>query len=355
VAGSRRLGRLFWKFFLVQWLSMTLTMVGLALYLHLIGVKPPPGDHFVLFGLVPLVPLIAVALTMLASSLGLAWYLSRPLMQLSWALGRVSAGHLDTRVAGRAGFHSNDVVDLADDFDRMARQLQLLTESRSVLLHDISHELRSPLTRLQVAIGLLKQQPMLMPQMLERIERESGRLDALIEELLTWHRLEAGAAIPPPARVDVIELLHAIAEDAQFEAQASGKVVLIDAPGEFVSEVHGELIYRGLENVIRNAVKFTFEGGQVDITARVSEDQAHWICIVQDRGPGVPADMLDTMFEPFARVAGSEDVQGVGLGLAICRRVINLHGGRIDAHLRHGGGLTLTLVLPKSSLATEPS
>jgi two-component system, OmpR family, sensor kinase len=347
VAGSRRLGRLFWKFFLVQWLSMTLTMVGLALYLHLIGVKPPPGDHLVLFGLVPLVPLMAVALTMLASSLGLAWYLSRPLMELSWALGRVSAGHLDTRVAGRAGFRSNDVVDLADDFDRMAGQLQVLTESRSVLLHDISHELRSPLTRLQVAIGLLKQQPLLMPEMLERIERESGRLDALIEELLTWHRLEAGAAIPPPARVDVIELLHAIAEDAQFEAQASGKAVLVDAPGEFVSEVHGELIYRGLENVIRNAVKFTCEGGRVDITARVSQDQAQWTCIVQDRGPGVPVDMLDTMFEPFARVAGSEKVQGVGLGLAICRRVITLHGGRIDAHLRPGGGLSMTMVLPK--------
>ncbi len=349
MAGSRRLGRLFWKFFLAQWLSMTLTMVGLALYLHLIGVKPPPGDHFVLFGLLPLVPLIAVAFTMVASSLALAWYLSRPLMQLSWALRRVSAGHLDTRVSGRAGFRSNDVVDLADDFDRMAGQLQALTESRNVLLHDISHELRSPLTRLQVAIGLLKQQPLMMAQMLERIERESGRLDALIEELLTWHRLEAGAAIPPPARVDVIELLHAIAEDAQFEAQASGKTVVIDAPGEFVSEVHGELIYRGLENVIRNAVKFTFAGGQVEITARVSQDQAQWTCIVQDRGPGVPADMLDTIFEPFARVAGSEDVQGVGLGLAICRRVIALHGGRINAQLRHGGGLSLTLVLPKAS------
>jgi two-component system OmpR family sensor kinase len=349
VAGSRRLGRLFWKFFLVQWLSMTLTMVGLALYLRQIGVKPPPGDHFVLFGLVPLVPLVAVAFTMLASSLALAWYLSRPLMQLSWALQRVSTGHLDTRVAGRAGFRSNDVVDLADDFDRMAGQLQVLTESRSVLLHDISHELRSPLTRMQLAIGLLKQQPVQMPEMLARIECEGDRLDLLIEELLTWHRLEAGAAIPPAARVDVNELLHAIAEDAQFEAQASGKSVVIDAPGEFVSEVHGELIYRGLENVIRNAVKFTPAGGQVEITARVSVGHGPWICMVQDRGPGVPADMLDAMFEPFARVAGSEGVKGVGLGLAICRRAIELHGGRVNAQLRPGGGLTLTMVLPKAT------
>ncbi len=355
MARSRRLGRLFWKFFLVQWLSMAVTMVGLALYLHLIGVKPPPGDQLVLFGLLPLAPLIAVAFTMMASSLALAWYLSRPLIQLSWALGRVSAGHLDTRVAGRAGFRSNDVVDLADDFDRMARQLQVLTQSRSVLLHDISHELRSPLARLQVAIGLLKQQPLQLEQMLERIERESGRLDALIEELLTWHRLEAGAAIPPTSRLDVIELLHAIAEDAQFEALASGKTVVINAPGQFVSEVHGELIYRGLENVIRNAVKFTHVGGQVEITARVSDDQAQWTCAVEDRGPGVPADMLETIFEPFARVAGSEGVQGVGLGLAICRRAIALHGGRIDAQLRQGGGLTLTMVLPKSSCVSSPS
>jgi two-component system OmpR family sensor kinase len=348
VARSRRLGRLFWKFFLAQWLSMALTMVGLALYLHRIGVKPPPGEQLVLFGLVPMVPLMASAFTMLASSLALAWYLSRPLMQISWALRRVSAGHLDTRVTGRAGFRSNDVVDLADDFDRRAGQLQALTESRSVLLHDISHELRSPLTRLQVAIGLLKQQPTQLAQMLERIERESGRLDALIDELLTWHRLEAGAAIPPPARVDVMELLHAIAEDAQFEAQAIGKTVVIDAPGGFVSEVHGELLYRGLENVIRNAVKFTQVGTQVDITARVCEEMAQWTCTVEDRGPGVPASSLNAIFEPFARVAGSEGVQGVGLGLAICRRVIVLHGGRIDAQLRQGGGLSLTMVLPKA-------
>ncbi|CAH0352377.1 HAMP domain-containing sensor histidine kinase [Aquabacterium sp. CECT 9606] len=355
MARSRRLGRLFWKFFLVQWLSMALTMTGVGLYFHMSGLKPPPGNQLMLFGLVPVAPLIAVAFTMMASSLALAWYLSRPLWQLSWALGRVSAGHLDTRVAGRTGFRSNDVMDLADDFDRMARQLQVLTESRSVLLHDISHELRSPLTRLQVAIGLLKQQPLHLDQMLERIERESGRLDTLIEELLTWHRLEAGAAIPPASRVDVIELLHAIAEDAQFEALASGKTVVIDAPAEFVSEVHGELIYRGLENVIRNAVKFTYVGGQVEITARVSDDQAQWTCTVKDRGPGVPVGMLDTIFEPFARVAGSEGVQGVGLGLAICRRAMALHGGRIDAQLRPGGGLTFTMVLPRSSCVRAPS
>lgn len=348
MAQSRRLGRLFWKFFLVQWLSMALTICGVALYLHLIGVQPLYGDQLMLFGLIPAAPLIAAALTTVASSLGLAWYLSRPLRQLSWALRRVSAGHLDTRVAGHMGFRSMDVVDLADDFDRMARQLQVLTESRSLLLHDISHELRSPLTRLQLAIGLLKQEPLQLDLMLERIERESGRLDALIDELLTWHRLEAGVAIPPATRVDVMDLLHAISEDAQFEAQAVGKTVFVDAPGEFVSKMHGELIYRALENVIRNAVKFTFADGDVKIVARISEDQAQWVCTVEDRGPGVPVDMLDTIFEPFARVAGSEGVQGVGLGLAIARRAIALHGGNIQARLREGGGLVFTLALPRA-------
>jgi two-component system, OmpR family, sensor kinase len=350
MAPSRRLGRLFWKFFLVQWLSMVLTICGIALYFHLIGVEhPPSGDKLMLWGPVPVLPLVVTAFTVVASSLGLAWYLSRPLRQLSWALRRVSAGHLDTRVAGQMGFRSNDVVDLADDFDRMARQLQVLTESRSLLLHDISHELRSPLTRLQLAIGLLKQQPLQQDLMLERIERESDRLDALIDELLTWHRLEAGVAIPPATHVDVMDLLHAISEDAQFEAQAAGKTVVIDAPGEFVSKMHGELIYRALENVIRNAVKFTFAGGEVGIVARISEDLAQWCCTVEDRGPGVPVEMLDTIFEPFTRVAGSEGVQGVGLGLAISRRAITLHGGRIHAQLREGGGLIFTIVLPRSS------
>jgi len=346
----RRAGRLFWKFFLSQWIGSMLTGAIIFTYVQLTGHPPPPHGRDLLFGFIPLVPFVAGLLTMLLTSAGLAWYLSRPIRHLSWALHQVADGHLDTRVRHRMGRRDDEIVDLAADFDRMARQLQQLTESRQQLLHDISHELRSPLARLQVAIGLVRQQPASFEPMLDRIERESQRLDALIEELLTWHRLEAGAAEPPASRLDVVELLQAIADDAHFEAQARGQSVRLDAPAGFVAEVHGELLYRAYENVIRNAIKFNAVGAEVVVQARV-DDAGQWLtCTVEDRGNGVPAELLDAIFQPFARVAGADNVQGVGLGLAIAQRAFALHGGRIHAELREGGGLRMVMALPRAQL-----
>jgi signal transduction histidine kinase len=228
----------------------------------------------------------------------------------------------------------------------MASQLQQLTESRKQLLHDISHELRSPLTRMEAAIGLMRQDPTQTTAMVERIARESGRLDALIEELLTLHRLEAGTSASKGDRVDLIELLRAIAEDAEFEARATSRAVLLDAPGKFVTVVNGELIYRALENIVRNAVKFTRPGTTVETSARVAADGAELIIQVKDRGPGVPQDKLEAIFEPFTRVEGSEAVSGVGLGLAIARRAVTLHGGRVSATSREDGGLVITIRIP---------
>ena len=350
MAHMRRPRRLFWKFFLSQWIGMVLTVVGVIGYFHLTGRTPPPRGDDLLFGVVPLVPFTAGLLTMLLTSAGLAWYLSRPIRHLSWALHQVADGHLDTRVGHRMGSRDDEIVDLAGDFDRMARQLQRLTESRQQLLHDISHELRSPLARLQVAIGLVRQDPASFEPMLDRIERESQRLDGLIEELLTWHRLEAGAAVPPASRIDIVELLQAIADDAHFEAQARGQSVRLDVPTEFVASVHGELLYRAYENVIRNAIKFNAAGAEVVVTAHVDAAGACLTCTVEDCGQGVPADMLDAIFQPFARVAGSENVQGVGLGLAIAQRAFALHGGHIRAELREGGGLRMVMTLPKDKL-----
>lgn len=269
-----------------------------------------------------------------------------PLRVLSWALHEVAAGRLETRVQARIGHRDDELADLGEDFDRMAQQLQQLTQSRNELLHDISHELRLPLARLQVAIGLLKQDPAQHDAMLERIERESARLDALIKELLTWHRLEAGVAPPPTSRVDVLELLHAITEDADFEAQSEGKAVRIEAAGQFVAEVHGELMCRAFENVIRNAIKFTAPGSEVWVRATVDETTGVLHCTVDDHGPGVPPQALEAMFEPFTRVDGSQGGKGVGLGLAIARRAMELHGGHIRAQPGAQAGLRVSLVLP---------
>lgn len=342
---KRHTGRLFWKLLLALWLSMILAIAGGLAYLTLTG-QTLPVDESAKLGPVPLVPFVSGCLAILIVGLLLAWYLTRPLHHLRWALHRVAQGRFDTRVHPLMGRRRDEIADLAHDFDRMATHLQQLTESRKLLLHDISHELRSPLSRMQAAIGLLRQDPSRAQAMIDRIERESRRLDALIEELLTLHRLEAEAPGAVRERVDVIELLHAIAEDADFEARAAERWVSIDAPGHFICEVNGELIYRAFENVVRNALKFGPPGAAVEIRARLESDGRVLVASVQDRGPGVPPQMLQAIFEPFTRVEGSESVRGVGLGLAIAQRAMALHDGRIEAALREGGGLVLTLRLP---------
>lgn len=340
-----RTGRLFWKLLLALWVSMLLSLAGPLLYLQVTGQQIPKDRLPPNVGGVPIAPLVSGAVAVLVVGLGLAWYLSRPLHHLRWALHRLTEGDFDTRVTPLMGRRRDEIVDLADEFDRMAAQLQKLTEARQQLLHDVSHELRSPITRLQVATGLLKQDPSQFATLIERIQRESERIDELIEELLTLYRLEAGAAMPLTDTVDVIELLRSIAEDAEFEANSTSRAVSIDAPGRFVASVNGELIYRALENVVRNAVKFTLPNTTVEITARTKTQTSELVVTVNDRGPGVPLDKLESIFEPFTRVDGSE-TRGVGLGLAIARRAVTVHGGRITASLREGGGLTVTVRIP---------
>jgi len=339
-----RLSRLFGKLLLALWLSMLLSILLTAAYLHFSGFRPPAGDDMPTIGGIPAPPLVIGGLASLVTSLVLAWYLSRPLRHLRWGLHRMAEGRFDTRVQPLIGSRRDEIADLAHDIDRMASQLQQLIDSRRQLLHDISHELRSPLTRMQAAIGLLRQDPSQTAALLVRIERESERLDALIEEMLTLHRLAAASGLAHE-RVDVIELLQAIAEDAEFEASATGRSVRIDAPGCFVAEVNGELVCRAFENVVRNALKFSPPGTAVEVQARVNGDGSELVTTVRDRGPGVPPEMLEAIFEPFIRVEGSESTRGVGLGLAIARRAMLVHGGQISAALRPGGGLEVTLRL----------
>jgi len=347
MAPKPRLGRLFWKLLLAFATGMMLAIGGTVGFFSLTGRTPPPPTDMPMLGPVPIVPVVSAILAVLIISLVFAWYLSHPLRHLSWALGRFAEGRLDTRVEPLMSGRRDEIADLAHDFDRMATRIEQLAQANRALMHDISHELRSPLTRLQAAIGLLRQDPSQAAAMIERIGRESERLDMLIEELLTLHRLDAGPTSAPPQRVDVIELLQSIADDADFEAHASQRTLHLDAAGSFVIEAHGELLYRAFENVVRNALKFSPAGSHIDVMARIAEDGGTLVTTVQDRGPGVPPQMLQTIFEPFARVEGSESVRGTGLGLAIARRAMLLHGGSVEAALREGGGLVVTLSLTR--------
>jgi len=299
--------------------------------------SPPPS---------PLPPLVIGILASLAFSALLAWYLAKPIRYLRGAFEAVATGKLDTRIGSRMGRRRDEVADLGRDFDRMAEQLQQLVGSQRRLLHDMSHELRSPLARLQAAIGLARQQPEKLEISLERIERESGRLDQLVGELLTLSRLEAGMSGPANEEIDLVELVRDIAADAHFEAEVAERQVLFSGEGEAVVKVRAELLYRAFENVIRNALKYTAENTMVEVRAERRTTPDRLIVTVSDRGPGIPESDLRAVFKPFFRGSDSASTAGFGLGLAIARRAIEAHGGIIRATNRNGGGLRVEMVLP---------
>jgi signal transduction histidine kinase len=186
-----------------------------------------------------------------------------------------------------------------------------------------------------------------------RIEQEIAHLDALVEELLTLHRLEstdeASVHAPAKASVDLVELLAAITDDAAFESSALGGTVVLTSDGPFIARVNGELVYRAFENVIRNAVRYSPGGTVVEVHAALKAADSTLVVEVRDRGPGVPPDRVEAIFEPFVRLERSATVRGTGLGLAIAKRAIVSQGGRIEASPREGGGLVMRMEIPAGS------
>lgn len=291
--------------------------------------------------------LIPAGLTGLLFSAGLAWYLTRPVRHLRDASRQLAAGRLDTRVGPRIGRRRDEIADLGRDFDHMAGQLQSLVDAQQRLLHDVSHELRSPLARLQVAIGLLRQNPENTAQTLERIERESRRFDELVGQLLTLSRLEAGVSLPAGA-VDVTQLLHDIAADAQFESAAEDRKVTLHAEDGLTLTGNHEALHRALDNIVRNALHYTPERSGIEISAgRKASGGIH--ISVCDAGPGVAEDKLASLFEPFVRADDDALRNGYGLGLAIARRAVEAHGGRIRAVNRREGGLCVEVDINASA------
>ncbi|RZA33741.1 MAG: HAMP domain-containing protein [Lysobacteraceae bacterium] len=286
--------------------------------------------------------IVAATLASLLFAALLAWYFSRPIRALRKAFEAASRGDLAPRFAapGRAG---DELSDLGRDFDRMSAQLRALMDGQRRLLHDVSHELRSPLARLQAAVGLAHQQPDKIGSSLDRIERESMRMDKLVGELLTLSRLEASPGLARREGFDLTELADEIAADARFEAGPDAARLSVETPGPIV--VHGDpdLMWSALDNVVRNAVRHGGSGDSVRIVLHTDADWAH--VDVLDRGPGIAAGDLAAIFEPFFR-SNPNKVDGHGLGLAIARHVLVAHGGNIEAANREGGGLQLRLSLP---------
>ncbi len=290
----------------------------------------------------------------------LTLYLTRPILRLRTASRHLAAGDLSARADPQMERRRDELGDLVHDFNRMAERLELLVNSQRQLISDISHELRSPLARLSVALGLARQRAGAEATApLDRIEREAERLNEMIGRLLALARMQAASGPPERALVELRELLAEIAEDAGFEAQERGCTVQLmedGAPGTPAAvpcpcTVLGsaELLRSALENVVRNAVRYTAEGSQVDVHLACSNGWAH--IDVRDHGPGVAESELVNLFRPFYRVANARERQtgGTGLGLAITERAVRLHGGTVVAqNASNGGGLVVVLKVPAS-------
>jgi signal transduction histidine kinase len=274
----------------------------------------------------------------------LAWYFAQPIRQLRRGFDAAANGKLDVRVAPEMGQRRDELADLGRDFDRMTERLQSLVEGQKRLLHDVSHEMRSPLARLQAAVGLARQQPERMDDLLARVERESERMNLLVGELLTLSRLEAGSAgaVGP---VDMEELLAQLIEDARFEG-ASRQLTIDFVPGRMAEVLaNSELLHRAIENVVRNALRFSPLGGVVRIEAGAQEGGTFHIGVL-DQGPGVGEADLEAIFTPFYRGAAPRDDDGYGLGLAIARQVVQMGNGTIKASKVMGAGLLVSIDLP---------
>lgn len=319
------------------------------------GQPPGPGPGMGAMGPGPrmdspyrnLVPIIAAIIASLLFAFLLAWYFSRPIRSLRLAFDAASNGDLAPRF--QASRHGDELSDLGHDFDRMTGRLRSLIDSQTRLLHDVSHELRSPLARLQAAIGLAHQQPDKLDASLARIERESVRMDKLIGELLTLSRMEAGAGQALYSDFCIADLLHDIVEDACYEAEARGIAISVeggDGLAELMVSGQQELLGRAVENVVRNAIKHSPANAAVQVALSLLPATRQIRIAVLDRGPGVPAADLASIFQPFFRSSNTENAtDGHGLGLAIAQHVIDAHGGTISARNRSDGGFCVEMVL----------
>ncbi len=280
----------------------------------------------------------------------LARYLTGPLGRLSGAAQRLSQGDLAARVGESVSRRRDELGALGRDFDAMAERLEGLVTSQQQLLRDVSHELRSPLARLQVALGLArKRTDGKASAELDRIELETERLDNLIGQILALTRLERQLVGEQSDLLEFADVVADVVEDARYEAQARNRSAKLTAAAPCPVNGRPQLLHSAVENVVRNAVRYTREGTTVDVSMNVEGGKGEWVTVsVRDHGPGVPDAALADLFKPFYRVEDGRERQsgGFGIGLAIAERTIRNHGGSMQAKNHEDGGLVVTLRLP---------
>jgi two-component system sensor histidine kinase CpxA len=307
--------------------------------------------------MVPLRLLVVLAVSGLICYV-LARYLTAPILQLGTAARQLADGDLSARVGPRLGQRTDEISVLARDFDRMAEWIETLVVSQRTLLRDISHELRSPLARLNVALELCRRgNAEEITKSLNRIEKESGRLNEMVGQLLTLNRVEAGISGLGKKRIDLATLIVEIVADADFEAKGLNRGVQATVTEACIVEGDEDLLRRAIENVARNALHYTPEGTCVEVSLRCrhASEGLQGVIAVRDHGAGVPEAALSHLFQPFYRVDSGRqrETGGTGLGLAITETAIRRHGGVILA-TNAGGGLNVEITLPALSGPCEP-
>src|SRR6266853_654050 len=321
----------------------------------------PPGPR-VFFGPHD-IPGLGITIAVISSGLMcylLAWSMTSPVTRLRKAAQSLAAGDLSARTGAPVRGRHDEMTELMRDFDRMAERIEGLVDSQSRLLKDVSHELRSPLARLSVALGLARQRG--TPEVeasLSRIELEADRLNQLIQRLLTISRLESGTDGIRKTKLSLRELVEQVAHDAEYENPGRGCRVTsaidppADAADEFLVEADPDLLRSAVENVVRNATRYTAEGTTVEVRLERQQSATGKEVVVRvlDSGPGVPDDALQKIFEPFYRLDDARNRQtgGAGLGLSIADRAVRLHGGQLRASNRKEGVLEVEIRIPAAT------
>jgi two-component system sensor histidine kinase CpxA len=316
--------------------------------------EPPrlgePGA--LLFGFRMLAPRLLVVL--LIGSLFCYWlarYLTTPIVKLRDTTHELADGNLTARVHPTLSTRRDEIGYLGSDFNLMAGRIESLVEAQRRLLGDISHELRSPLSRLRVALELARRRAGEdAGRALDRIEREAESINEMIGQLLTLSRFEIGPDRLNSVKVDLCALVEEVADDADYEARSRNCSVKVTSCEACTMDGVPELLRSAVENVLRNAVRYTAEGTAVEIALRSEavDSKRQALISVRDHGAGVPHEAIDEIFRPFYRVEDARDRQtgGTGLGLAIAARAIHLHGGAVKAVNASDGGLIVEISLP---------
>lgn len=289
---------------------------------------------------------------------GIGWWIARsvarPVAALRAATQRMAAGELSTRVSWRGSSRRDELAQLAGDFDAMAERIEALVAHDRGVLQDLSHELRSPLARLQLILDFAERSanPAEAAGYFRQAEQEIARLDRLTGEMLALSRLEGGLPGMQAESVDLAALLRDAAARATLEAAA--RHIQLDVQADTEARVTGnaQLLERAIDNVLGNAIKFGTPGTTVQLTLDRVDGQ-HVELTVRDHGPGVPQAELAMLFRPFFRGSNAAHADGLGLGLGIVQRVVQVHGGRVRAVNAAGGGLAVTLRLPLAEAAVS--